>query len=324
MQYFLTLQQLNDIPIKHLFVEYKFWIERRHPFPTVELELATIARMGGYFRRVLDPKPQDIVARIAHVIDVFDVRTAYPLVLYLMEAGLSESDYEAMWDVIESYIVRRAYAGLTTKNYNRVFLNAIRSLAQNGATKESLANYFAGLNGESTSWPTDEQFSQAWHRNHAYQLLNNPKIVHILRRLNTTYLSPKTEDIEIKSPMTIEHILPQSWLLSWPLLDGSKGLNGTELWTAPPEDSRAEQTRKRNAILQTIGNLTLVTQPLNSSVSNSSWATKKPELIKSLLPINHALHGCSEWNEHAILTRANDLLTRALAVWPRPTEVMPG
>jgi hypothetical protein len=136
---------------------------------------------------------------------------------------------------LEIPLFQRQYASLTTKNYNRVFLNAIRSLAQNGTNKENLAAYFVGLSGESTSWPTNDIFSQAWLGNHAYQILNNPKIVHILSRLSSTYHGPKTEDIEIKSPMTVEHILPQNWLQNWPLNDGSKGLDGTELWTAPPE-----------------------------------------------------------------------------------------
>ena len=34
MQHFLASRQTVDIPIKHLFVEYKFWIDRQRPFPT--------------------------------------------------------------------------------------------------------------------------------------------------------------------------------------------------------------------------------------------------------------------------------------------------
>lgn len=80
----------------------------------------------------------------------------------------------------------------------------------------------------------------------------------------------------------------------------------------------AQATRKRNAALQTFGNLTILTQSLNSSVSNSQWSLKKPELMKhSLLPINQQLHDVEKWDETAIVQRANDLLVRALQVWPR-------
>ena len=87
---------------------------------------------------------------------------------------------------------------------------------------------------------------------------------------------------------------------------------------APPGDARAEATRTRNQLLQTFGNLTIVTQALNSAVSNSGWSAKKPELLKhSLLPINQMLYGVQDWNEAAIVQRADDLLARALKLWSR-------
>ena len=91
------------------------------------------------------------------------------------------------------------------------------------------------------------------------------------------------------------------------------------LWTASKDDARAEATRKRNAALQTLGNLTILTQGLNSSVSNSAWPVKKPELLRhSLLPINQQLHDVAAWDEAAIAARSDALLARALSVWPRP------
>lgn len=44
MQHFLASQQTVDVPVKHLFVEYKFWIERKHPFATVTEELTVLAQ----------------------------------------------------------------------------------------------------------------------------------------------------------------------------------------------------------------------------------------------------------------------------------------
>ena len=40
MQHFLASKQGVDIPIKHLFVEYKYWIDHERPFGTVTEELA--------------------------------------------------------------------------------------------------------------------------------------------------------------------------------------------------------------------------------------------------------------------------------------------
>ena len=95
-----------------------------------------------------------------------------------------------------------------------------------------------------------------------------------------------------------------------------------ELWSSQPEDSVAIATRRRNFLLQTFGNLTILTQPLNSSVSNSSWNVKKPELLKSsMLPINQQLlYGIETWDEKAIECRSKELFKRAALIWPRPKK----
>ena len=41
LQHFLASRLTADISIKHLFVEYMFWIERAQPFASIKEELAT-------------------------------------------------------------------------------------------------------------------------------------------------------------------------------------------------------------------------------------------------------------------------------------------
>ena len=49
MQHFLASRQGQDIPIKHLYVEYRHWLETTKPFPSVTAELAALARQGDRF-----------------------------------------------------------------------------------------------------------------------------------------------------------------------------------------------------------------------------------------------------------------------------------
>ncbi|MDD3581133.1 MAG: HNH endonuclease family protein [Desulfobacca sp.] len=175
------------------------------------------------------------------------------------------------------------------------------------------------MTGDSATWPSDEMFREAWSEKHVYQTLNNQKIVHILRRLSDSFLGTKSEKLSIESQLTVEHILPQKWIENWPLEDGSKGMLHDEWWDAEPEDPRKIATSRRNALLHTFGNLTILTKPLNSAVSNSAWTTKKPELLKSsLLPINQYLYDFRVWDETAIVNRGKELFSRALLIWPAP------
>ena len=68
-------------------------------------------------------------------------------------------------------------------------------------------------------------------------------------------------------------------------------------------------------MLQTIGNLTILTQPLNSSVKNKPWDVKKHALLTvSLLPINQQLHQYAFWNESSIEKRSHDLFCHTLNI----------
>lgn len=318
MQHFLASRQTIDIPVKHLFVEYKFWIERKKPFSTVAEEVATLARQGDDFRRIIQPKKNDVLYPLVKFLDYFDISTAYPLLLHLLDAGLNDEQWRSVSEVLESYLLRRAVCGLTTKNYNRTFLTLTRSLHRDGDSAENIRTYLHGLKGDSTEWPSDEAFQKAWQSRHAYQTLQNPKIVHLLRRLNDTYVNAKSESITINSPLTVEHILPQNWIEHWPLPDGSKGLTWAERMKAKPDDPRLIATDRRNALLQTLGNLTILTQALNSSVSNSAWSVKKPALLSaSLLPINQQLQAVDTWDEAAIEDRSKELFERAMKIWPK-------
>lgn len=318
MQHFLSSRQTVDIPIKHLFVEYKFWIEHRQPFATVQDELITLSRQGDDFRRIIEPKAGDLIQPLAVFLDAFDVRTCYPLLLILLDAKIADDEWKKISVSLESYILRRAVCGLTTKNYNRTFLALTRNLRRDGIAHANLVKQLLAQTGDSAEWPTDVVFVEAWRSSHAYQILNNPKVVYILKRLDATYLENKHELVSIDGALTVEHILPQNWIEHWPLQDGSRGLAAAELWSAEPQDPKGVATRERNAALQTFGNLTILTQALNSAASNSSWSEKKIELMRhSLLPINQQLHDIEVWDEKAIAYRGNALLERALKLWPR-------
>lgn len=318
IQHFLSSRQMVDIPIKHLFVEYKHWIEKERPFATVGEELATLARQGDDFRRLVAPKKEDPLYGLATFLDTFDLRTAHPLLLMLLDEQIDETVWRQIAIALESYLLRRAICGLTTKNYNRIFLSLIRNLRRDEVTADNLIKQLSEQKGESTEWPSDEAFREAWQSRHIYQMLNNPKIVHILKRLSDTYFKSKMESLAIEGSLTVEHILPQSWVENWPLADGTQGMTYSELWEAADDDPRAAATKARHAALQTLGNLTILTQPLNSAVSNSGWEKKKPEmLLHSLLPINQNLHNVITWDETAIQKRGEELFQRALEIWPR-------
>jgi len=57
-----------------------------------------------------------------------------------------------------------------------------------------------------------------------------------------------------------------------------------EKW--PIDDASDAARASRNLLLHTLGNLTLLTQPMNSSVSCGPFKEKRPEITQSLLTLN--------------------------------------
>jgi hypothetical protein len=318
MQHFLASRQGQDIPIKHLYVEYRHWIERESPFANIEEELETLARQGDEFRRILQPDDNDPIRGLVGFLDIFDIRTAYPLLLAMFDAKVDEHEWRAISQILESYLLRRAVCNLGTKNYNRIFLTLTRNLRVGGFNAAALTKQLLALTGESGEWPDDAKFSEAWINRPMYGPLNNPKLTHLFSRLNQMFMSSKSEHIVFSQQLTIEHILPQEWHEHWPLPNGLKALEFFDLLTAKDTDPNAIATRRRENALQTIGNLTILSAALNSAQSNSGWEFKRPEMMKhSLLPINQPLFDLNAWNEDSIKSRAQNLLDRALSIWPR-------
>ena len=93
--------------------------------------------------------------------------------------------------------------------------------------------------------------------------------------------------------------MPQRWREHWPI------------------DQDGEETR--DAKVQLLGNLTLTSGPLNSSLSNASWSSKRPALVQnSLLLLNQQITANEDWDEQAIDTRGAQLSGLVCQIWPRP------
>lgn len=242
--------------------------------------------------------------------------TVFPPLLAMLDLEASDDEMREATRVLESYLLRRTVCVSDTKAYNRVFMGLTRAIRRDGATAAVVRSHLANLQGATDAWPSDERFSEAWMTGHAYLVLNNARIVYILSKLSDTYRTSKTEQVTVSGQLTVEHLMPQSWIAHWPLQDGSMGVDNP--WSVPADDPRALATRARSATVQTFGNLTLITGGLNSSNSNGAWANKRAAIAaNSLLPINLQLCIADTWDEGSIERRGRDLLSRALKLWPR-------
>ena len=82
------------------------------------------------------------------------------------------------------------------------------------------------------------------------------------------------------------------------------------------------EERARQRVVDTIGNLTLLTSPLNASIGNGPINEKLVAIgDHSLLRLNKAIRVEGDhWTENEILGRGRELFQFAKAIWSPPSD----
>jgi len=213
---------------------------------------------------------------------------------------------------LESFLVRRMICRLTTKDYSKMVLDLVQKIdRQNFKNNHQIIKHFLlSQTLESRRWPTDGDLKEAFLIQPLYRLLTRGRLRLIMEGIEEHYRrDPDVSQKEVPKNLTIEHIMPQGWT--------------PECWPLPGQaDEREELSEERRRLVDTIGNLTLVTQPLNSSMSNASWEKKQKMLLKrdttllmnSRLVLNHN----KAWTEETIKSRSTKMAEIVAKVWPMP------
>ena len=239
-------------------------------------------------------------------LDVMQARVITPVLLLLLSASVG-SRLRA-FGALESFLVRRMICRQTTKDYNRLVLELAGRLRQSGLDKVDIVT--AEFLGEQTAyareWPSDEAVTESLMTSPLYRLLTRGRLRLVLEGIERQLrLSGKTEELALPKRLTIEHVMPVGWKQEdWPLPEGAD----TEV-----------AIFQRNTLIHSIGNLTLVTGRLNSSMSNRPWLGKRDALQQhSILLLNNALVSQPSWNEEVIRSRSRQLAELVLERWPGP------
>jgi hypothetical protein len=303
------------VSIENLYDSYRRWILNERPFQSVVPELEAISASAQVEERLFQQGKSDPLGDFGRFAHAFDVSTVLPLVLYLAtEANLGDRLPEAL-SILKSYILRRDICRLTTKNYNKLFVGLIPKLREAAGDQiESLSASLSERESDIDRWPDDEEWNIAWMTRDQYSPARQNRLNYLFEIIESELRSDRNEDIEIKSALTIEHIMPRKWQETWPL-PGYEDVDSIDDFDI---EYRSMMLR-RSKVVDTIGNLTLLTQKLNSSVSNGPYATKMPAIrAHSSLALNRDLNEWNHWNEDTIQQRAEMLFKAAQRVWIAP------
>lgn len=182
--------------------------------------------------------------------------------------------------------------GYRVRSYDQVaieLLNALQTTHGNpNNTADGIAEQLSQYFEAASLWPSDAEVKQVVLGRHLPQYAQRLAFSAIEQRLITSWAGMA----DLVPNVQIEHIMPQGWQAeSWPLPD----------YVEP-----TLAVARREQVIETLGNLTLLNGRLNSSISNASWNVKRSAIQESdNLFLNRRLlnESSNEWTEDDITRR---------------------
>ena len=304
----------ENVSINDLFSKYRMWILNKKPFASVNEELEAITSTAKIEQRLFKSEVGDPVGNFGIFASAFEISTAMPLVIYLSTNLDTESELSKTLQVLESYILRRDICGLSTRNYNNLFISIITLLRKcEGNKVNKLITSLSDRKSDLDRWPDDSEWQYSWLTRQQYSIGKQARLRYIFEAIERAKQTTLTENIVIDGALSIEHIMPKKWKTNWPL-PGMEGLTEQEYDT-----DLSNQVSARNIAVNLIGNLTLMTQALNSTVANSAFSVKIPAIAaNSALTLNREIANLKYWDENSIQERGQSLFEVARKIWQPP------
>ncbi len=203
-----------------------------------------------------DFKMSDVLNTTLLILDKLETTTFNPYILKLVKSN--STDKESKLSALQRFVFTRFIYKAKTKNYNKVCENLL--------TSDDELRY---LQSYSDSEPIGlDEFPVGLKR------ITNKQatlVLFILEMIRRNGEENKYSD-NLKYPLSLEHIMPQKWEKHWSVIKSYKPINDTLDFEEVTDYSELIDNRKR--AIYSIGNMTLLTSSLNSSIGNASFSEK--------------------------------------------------
>lgn len=327
LNYWLVTRTLREVPADRVFTEFRDYV-RVLGLPVREV-MADLHADGEVYAG-LESLPWSSIPGTFYyrVVRMLDSAAVGPLLLWLLrrrDEPIPTVQVHRALGAVESWLVRRTLCRMTLKDLNRVVVELLRELSEHPIEQagQVIEEFLARQGSDSRLWPTDEQLTDALGADTIYTHLSRGRLRMVLEAIEDDLRGPMSEHEHCpRGVLTIEHVMPRGWREHW----------GADLADDLPGALR------RDRIVHTLGNLTLVNGKLNPALSNRSWTsanTAPPTaahqgkrdllLAHSVLKLNARLATAhpDAWTEQDINERTLALAQRVCALWPRPDSPAP-
>jgi hypothetical protein len=329
LHYWLMTRLLSEVRTDAVFVEFRDHLTRGGD--RVEELLVDLHRDAGTYRAITRPGPGGGAPQrfCYRVLGALDAGALTPFYLWLMRwpaASLPPAQRDRALHAVESWAVRRWLCALPGKDTTGLVLDLLRELAAHGPGRagELTEEFLARQGAQARVWPSDTAVRDSVRHAPLDARILRPRLRMLLEAIEDQCRGESGVDGPCERDLTVEHVLPLAWRQHWGFGPGGAGIRG-------------EAVARRDALVHTLGNLTLVPYQLNAALANLPWTDaeavaaglgptgKRTALADhSPLALNAELVRAhpDAFDEGAISARTVNLAEVALSVWTRPASVV--
>jgi len=292
--------------VEGLFDAYKKFI-KNYNINKIEL-IAEIKEYAKVFQEnfnieIIDSELSDSssIERLNAIIFGLENTTLIPYVLFVLKNVNDQQEQSKIFDYLETYIMRRMVCHANTKNYNQLF--GERFISNNILTKGDLKNFIDKRSDKVNYMPADSELKDGFHQSK----LTNKQAAGILYFIESKIRDRAKHSTSLLglNRYSLEHLMPKKWENHWGLISNEK------------------DKINRNRKLLTLGNLTIITASLNSSIRDGNWNVKKsgkpnkPGLNQYAAGLDtfSKYLALTTWDESEIAKRADFLYDKAVSIW---------
>jgi hypothetical protein len=320
LNHWLVAQTGEEVIAREVFDRFKRFADHEAGLPMEEL-LQKVHAAAVVYRKFIDATaketgPIDRLGLFGYRTGVLESEVIKPLILILLDPDkpqIPSSQLTKALDVVESWMVRRMLVRATAKNYNQIIAELVGQLqtTDRAVVGDFIEAFFTQQTADSRYWPDDAELEQQLANLPAYRRLRRGRLRMTLEAIEDHLRGWRDDKQGLggervpRGVLAIEHIMPRKWQLHWPLQDQNS------------EDDRDQ-------LIHTLGNLTLLTGKLNSTVSNGPWIGTNSKRIgleaHDVLFLNRELLKAAgeNWSDEKVHARTRALVRLIAEIWKVP------
>lgn len=263
--------------------------------------LQKILDFTGSYNQIIDPiknsHPSKPITQLLIHIKSTNMDTAHPFLLNLLKAleyhQVTEAETIQILNEVYVLLIRRKISKLSTTKYDTLFPSLLEKIIHEENKVKAVHSEIQKEN----LWVDNQLFEDSFLNKELYNNRELNFTRHILQEIDKK-LQAHGELPDYTTIFTIEHVLPQTLNDPWKTYLGAEALDNN-----------------LPRIINTIGNLSLNSQPANSSWGQKSFEEKKGAYNPSSALARDIKERPEPWKIQSIQDRSKYLAKAALEIW---------